>query len=163
MTRWLPLLLIVSLAGCDQGPEVDFSGDDLGDDRFAIHSENGELRLALTDEFVYFALADSVQDLARSEMESGMADEGGLAGAIGGIVRGAVGQALSFRAKYPVAEIRDVRWQDGRMVFDFADPGRSLGDTFEVDDEPADQAFVESDVQAFGAEFRKLKRERGER
>lgn len=163
MKRCLALLLLAPLAACgDEGADVDFSGDDLGEDRFAIHSASGGVRMGLTDEFVYFALSDSVLAEARSEMERDTGDANGVAGAIGGMVRGAVGRALSFRAKYDVADIRDIRWEDGRMMMEFTDPERSLSDSFEVDDEPVAEAFVESDVQAFAAEFRRLKRERGE-
>lgn len=159
----LAFLLLAPFVACgDQGADVDFSGDDLGEDRFAINSEDGGVRMGLTDEFVYFALSDSVLAEARSEMDQDTGDAEGVSGAIGGMVRGAVGRALSFRAKYPVADIRDIRWADGRMVMDFTDPDRTLSDSFEVDDRPVAEAFVESDVQAFAAEFRKLKRERGE-
>lgn len=159
----LALLLLAPFVACgDQGADVDFSGDDLGEDRFAIDSESGGVRMGLTDEFVYFALSDSVLAEARSEMDRDTGDADGVSGAIGGMVRGAVGRALSFRAKYAVADIRDIRWADGRMVMDFTDPDRSLSDSFEVDDRPVAEAFAESDVQAFAAEFRKLKRERGE-
>ncbi|MBW3552691.1 MAG: hypothetical protein KY466_04225 [Gemmatimonadetes bacterium] len=163
MRTRLTLLLLAPLAACsDGGADMDFGGEDLGEDRFAIRSDDGAVRMGLTDDVVYFALSDSVRAVARAEMEDDTPREG-IAGSIAGAVRGGVSRALAFRAKYPVAEIRDIRWEDGRMTFDFEDPDRTLSREFEVDDRPIAEAFSEQDVLAFAREFRRLKRQRGER
>ncbi|HUG39196.1 MAG TPA: hypothetical protein VMM12_01860 [Longimicrobiales bacterium] len=69
MRHWLALLLIASAAACgDGGADVDFGGADVGEDRFAIRSADGAVRLALTDDVVYFALTDSVLAEARADI-----------------------------------------------------------------------------------------------
>lgn len=160
MRRCLALLMLAPLAACGDGPDMDLGGEDLGPDRFAIHSTDGGLRLALTNDFVYFALSDSVVAVARQEMQDSMPREG-IRGAIAGMVRGGVNRALSFRARYPVAEIRDIRWEDGRMLVEFEDGRRSFGDNVEVDDRPVEEAFDSSAVEAFSAEFRRAKQRGG--
>lgn len=162
MRRCLTLLLLAPLAACgDPGSDLDFGGEDLGEDRFAVDSEDGAIRMGLTDDVVYFALSDSVRAVARAEMEDSTPRDG-IAGSIAGAVRGGVNRALAFRAKYPVADIRDIHWRDGQMVFEFVDPDRTLSRSFKVDDRPIEDVFTEEDVLAFAREFRRLKRQRGE-
>lgn len=55
------LALTVTAAGCDDGNQVDFSGDDLGPELHSILSEEGFIKLGLTREWVYFALSDSAR------------------------------------------------------------------------------------------------------
>lgn len=156
-----PLALAVALAACDAGAEVDFGGEDIGPDRFAILSDQGAVRMGLTDEFVYFALSDSVIAEASAEMEEDASGEEGIGASIAGMVRGSVERALRFRTKYPLAEIRDIRWEDGRMVVEFENGATGLGDNIHVDDRPLEESFAREDVEAFAAEFRKVRARSG--
>jgi len=159
--RSRPLLLVLGLAagsGCDRPTaDVDFGGEEQGPDRFHVLSEDGGVKLGLTDEVVYFSLSDSLQTEIRSEMEQS-AEREGIGGMIGGIVSSTVGRALGFRAKYPIEEIRDIRWQDGELHVEFVEPGRRL-DEFRVEDRPAAEAFREEDVRAFAEEFHRARRD----
>lgn len=157
----LALALMLPLAGCWGGddPNVDFGGEDLGDDRHAILSEDGKVKMGLTDEYVYFGLSEAAVEEARSEMRS-EAEEEGVAGFLGGMLERTVGKALGFRATLSVDEIEDIRWEDGRMRIEFVDPDRDLGNTFRVDDEPVTDVFPEEDVRELSEAFRRLKAER---
>ena len=160
MKIFLLPFLVALLAACGgDGAEMDFGGENLGADRFVIHSEDGAVRMGLTDYVVYFTLSDSVLTEARAEMRDSM-PRGGIGGAISGMVRGGVERALSFRAKYPLEDIRDIRWENDRMVVELTS-GRAFGDSFKVDDRPVDQLFSREDVEAFAAEFRRARRARG--
>jgi hypothetical protein len=112
--------------------------------------------MGLTREWVYLALSDSVREEARDEVAA-KTDSGGVKGFFGGLLRSAVGKALSFRAKYAVSEIRDIRWEDGRMVVEFVDPDRRIQENFEADGKPVTEAFAEEDVRGFSDAFRALK------
>ena len=161
MTRALALALLIPLIGCgDDDPQLDFGGEELGVDRYAVLSNDGEMKMGLTDGYLYFSLSERTREEARAEMQEA-AEQEGVAGVIGGLVEKTVGKALSFRARYPVDEIRDVRWEGGEMRILFEDPDRSVGDQFKIDDRPVAEAFPEEAVKAFGEEFRRLKRERG--
>jgi hypothetical protein len=73
-----------------------------------------------------------------------------------------LGRALDFRAKYAVAEIRDIRWEDGRMHFEFTDPERRLDRNLQVgEDQSVTEAFAREDVEAFGEVFRTVKGDDG--
>lgn len=162
MRMLLTLALLIPIAACGdrRETEVDFGEDDLGPDRYSVLSEEGDVRMALTDRFVYFALSDSVVAEARAELEQDSAREG-LGQIFGGIIETAVGKALGFRAKIPVEEIRDIRWEAGEMRIEFVDPDREMGRSFQVDDQPVSEAFDRESVEAFADAFRRLKDERG--
>ncbi len=154
--------LLVGLAGCGDRPdmEMDLGGEDLGPDRYSIVSEEGEVKLGLTDRFVYFALSDSTMAEIRAEMRS-KSEEEGASGFFGGLLEKTVGKALGFRARIPVEEIRDIRWADGEMRVEFTDPDRRLGDDFQFNDRPMADAFAEEDVRRFAEEFRRVKESGG--
>jgi hypothetical protein len=158
MRRLLTLALMVPLAGCGGGDtDVDFGGDEIGEDRFSVLSRDGEIKMGLTEEFVYFALSEAALEEARSEMEEELGDGEGLGGMIGGMVQKGVEKALTFRAKYPVAEIEAIRWTDGEMEVVFTDGDRRVTDNLKVDDRPVTEAFAQEDVEAFSEAFRAVK------
>lgn len=161
MRGLLTMALVAALVGCDTGDvDMDFGDEDLGPDVHSMVSTEGEVKMGLTDRYVYFGLSEEAVEEARSEMRQ-ETDKEGLEGLLGGVVEKTVGKALGFRAKYPVTAIEDIRWEDGEMVIDFADPDRRLGD-FEVSDQPVTEAFAEDDVREFAEAFRRVKeRSRG--
>ena len=154
MRTLLVMTLAVILAGCGDQDQVDFGGDDLGPEIHAVLSEDGFVRMALTREWVYFELSDSARAEAQADMEAD------TAGFFGGLMQGVLGKALGFRAKFPVSEIRDIRWEDGRMRFVFEDPDRSIDDNLEMgEDGNLSETFTEEQVRAFAEVFRAAKAE----
>lgn len=152
-------ILVPTLAGCDRpDADMDFGGEEIGPDVHSIQSREGEVRMGLTERYVYFALSEEAVEEARSEMRR-EADKEGVEGLVGGVLERTVGKALGFRAKYPVEAIEDIRWEGGEMVIEFSDPDRRL-DRFEVDDESVTEAFSEEDVRSFAEAFRELKARR---
>jgi hypothetical protein len=120
-------------------------------------SEHGEVKMGLTDRYVYLALSDSVVSDARAEMRSG-ADREGIGGIVGGVVEKTVGKALGFRARLSIDDIEDIRWEDGGMRIVFTDADRTID--FDIDDRPVEEAFTEEDVREFAEAFRALKADR---
>ena len=164
MRGLLVMALAVALVGCgDRDNQVDFGGGEIGPDLHAIESRDGVIKMGLTQEWVYFALSDSARADAAAELEAD-AEAEGMKGFFGGIMQNLVGRALDFRARYAVAEIRDIRWQDGRMHFEFIDPDRRLDRNLQIgEDESVTEAFAEEDVKAFGEVFRAVKGDDGGR
>lgn len=155
----VPVLMTLPGCGDQQDPQVDFGGDELGPDRHAMTSRDGDVKMGLTDDFVYFTLSDSVVAEARSDMQAD-AEEEGAQGFFGSLVEKTVGKALGFRARLSVDEVADIRWEGGEMRIDFEDPDRRLSNHFEVNDRPVSEAFLEDDVRAFSEAFRRVKSER---
>lgn len=165
MSRWLIMSMLgpLLLAGCDEGDaRVDFGAGPEETDRFSVHSRDGAVKLALTDDHIYFALSDSVLSTAEAEMAREAEDREGVGSVVGGMVRRGVSKALRFRAAYPVSEVRDLRWEGGRLVIEFTDGRTGPADDFQINDEPAGEAFEREQVEAFRTELMRLKRQRGE-
>ncbi len=157
VTLSLALSLAAALSGCGgDRPDMDLGGRDIGPDLFAITSEDGNVRMALTDQYMYLALTEQMLDEVREEVRDA-ADQEGAAGLIGGFVERTVDRALQARALYPVDEIEDIRWEDGAMRVVFTQRRRSIDDAFRTNGEPVTNAFSEEDVRAFGEVLRAVK------
>lgn len=154
----VPLAAATLACGGDR-PDMDLGGRDIGPDRFAVTSTDGNVRMALTDGFMYFALTEQMLDEVRDEMREATEQEG-VAGRIGGFVERTVGKALQARALYPLDEVEAVRWEDDAMRVVFTRRGRSIDDAFRISDEPITTAFSEDAVRAFGEELRVMKASR---
>lgn len=165
MTRMLMLLPLALLAACggDEQAQVDFSGEEVGEDRHSVLSRDGEVKMGLTDRYVYFSLSDDARAQARAEVEQDLGEGEGIGGMVGGVLQKGLEKALTFRAKYPVEEIEDIHWSGGEMRIEFADGDRRIADMMKVDDRPVTEAFSRAAVEEFAEAFRRVKAEQQER
>lgn len=164
------LSLLALACGDDSGPRVDFDMDDdtlftgaeatlAEGDVFATLTENGAVKLGLTEERVYFEVSQAVRERVDSEIASGMEEsDNRIARSIGSAVRRGVAKALDIEIEFHVDEIRDVDYRDGELIFHFEDPEdeESL-DNVKIDDEPLSRSFAEEDARAFVEAFRRVK------
>ncbi len=167
-----PVLLVAlaPLAACMDEPNVEFNMDDdstfadaevtyAADDEFATLTESGAVKLGLTSDRVYFTVSDAVREHVDEEIASGMKDnDSRIARSISGAVRRGVQSAMSIDIDYPLADIRDVDYRDGELVFDFVNEGDERGlENIDIDNEPITRSFTAEDAQAFVAAFRRVK------
>lgn len=156
------LLLVLAVAGCDDRGmrfDMDTPAGELpadADDRFSILSRGGEVKLGLTDEAVYVRLSDEVLSDVDAEMKEEVEDLDGLGARIASAVTEGVSKGLRSRISWGVDDIRDIRWEDDRLVFEFED-GRHGPDRVQVDGEDFQEAFSEDDGRAFIDAFREVK------
>lgn len=127
--------------------------------RFAITSRDDKVTLVLTDRVVAFQLSDRVmrkldRDLRRERQEDD--DDGPIGEAIKVAVIGVVRSMLDHSAECPVRELRDVRYEDDRLVFVTREGDRAF-DRFEVDDEDVLESFDPRDAREFVRQFHRLK------
>jgi hypothetical protein len=130
--------------------------------RHAITTEDGKVTLVLTDRVVALQLSDRTmrkldRELRRERRED---DDGPLGEAIKAAVLGTVRSALDHSAECPLRELRDVRYEDGRLVFVTHD-GERLFERIEVDDESVLEAFDPGDAREFVREFHRVRASRG--
>jgi hypothetical protein len=152
----LGLPLLAAAVACGDASDVDFGGRDIGPDLFSIVSTDGAVRMALTDDYVYLTLSDDKREEVRQSLRS-EADAEGAAGRVSGWVERTVGRALDFRDLHPVDEIEDIRWEDGRVRFDFKTRRRQP--SIQVGDEETAGTFDEASAREFREELHALKRE----
>lgn len=131
-----------------------------GEARIAITTEDGKVTLLLTDRVVAIQLSDRTmrkldRELHRARHED-EDDDGPLGEAIKAAVIGAVKSMLDHSAECPLRELRDVRYEDGRLEI-IARDGDRIFDRLEVDDDDVLESFDARDAEAFVREFHRLK------
>ncbi|WP_420454125.1 hypothetical protein [Rubrivirga sp.] len=123
--------------------DLAVSSEVAGDVVQVVATRDGHVELGVTDEVVFSRLSESL----RAEIEGEMADETkgetGLGGTIARAVTGAVAEGLAVAVSVPLADVRDVRYEDGRVVIEMADGGPSLFDTAKSGDRPMLEQFDE--------------------
>lgn len=107
----------------------------------AVSTRDGEIELGVTDSVLYTRLSPELQARIEAEMADETEDESGLGGAIARAVTGAVSQGLAMAVSVPLDEVRDVRYEDGRVVIEMADGGDSPFAGSRNDDRPMLEQF----------------------
>jgi len=169
----LALLAILTAHGapaqaCDRNSDcADFSfGNSHGhlasrhdwrDARLAITPETGEVILILTDDVIAVQLSDRTLRKVRREMknEENEGDDAVLAHAIKVAVISSVRALLSSSAEYPIRELRDVEYRDGRLIFIEKNGDRFLQHVH-MNGRDMMASFSESDARQFVDEFHRV-------
>ena len=94
----------------------------------------------------------------KAEMASETKDQEGLGGTIARAVTGAVAQGLATTVSVPLADVRDVRYEDGRLVIEMVDGGESPFANAKTDDRPMLTQFDEAAGQRLAEAFDKATR-----
>ena len=125
----------------------------LGEGDIRITSRGGEIDLMLVGDRIVAGLSDSVLAKVRSETDTSDLDaDGGLGASIEKYVKGTVQKALSKRVDYPLSDIEDARYEDGRIVFDYVDGANfTMLESTKNDDIPLLASFSEEDSKRFVA------------
>jgi hypothetical protein len=130
---------------------------DPADARFTMTTEDGEVTLLLTDRDVAFQLSDrSLHRVHRELRDAENEQDNWLASVIVTAVTGTVREVLDHSLVCRVSDLRDVTYQDGRLVFTGRN-GRRVFGRMEVCDEDVSHAFSERDARNFVREFRRVK------
>jgi hypothetical protein len=130
------------------------------DARIAINTRDGDVTLLLTDRLVAVQLSDRklhrIDRELRDKREEQEDADNPLAEAISAAVIGTVRQLIRHSAEVSIREVRDVRYEDGELVF-IDKHGEKLFNHIDVDDDDVMRGFAERDAQAFVHEFQRLK------
>ncbi len=131
-----------------------------GESRIAITTEDGAAVLLLTGDVMAVQLSDrtlhKVDRKLRAKEEDG---EGGPIGmAIKSAVISSVRSILNHSAECPISRLRDVEYEDGRLVVT-TNRGRHVFEHLDVNDHDLMSGFSERDARAFVREFRTIKAE----
>jgi hypothetical protein len=130
---------------------------DLADARFAMDSRNGKVTLLLSDRVVAFQLSDRTVNKVRRELRDKKEEQDNwFAAAIVTAVAGTVSEFIDSSVECRIRDLKDVRFQDGRLVFISRD-GRQIFDDVDVDDSDVCSSFSDSDARRFVREFRRVK------
>lgn len=127
------------------------------DARFAITTRNGQVTLILTERDVAFQLSDRAMRKVRRELKEARDDQDNvLASVVATVVTNTVREVLDHSLQCHVRDLRDVSYEDGRLVF-VGKRGKAIFCGEESCDPDCMQSFSEADAQAFVREFRRVK------
>ena len=122
-------------------------------------SRDGRIALLLTRGTVSLQLSDAAMQKVERELRDsarGDEDDGPFGAAIKSAVVAGVRVLLKHSAEVPVAELDEVEYRDGELVFTTVEGDRVFRG-MAIDDEPLTRAFSELDARAFVREFHRLK------
>ena len=159
VARFAVVAGLAAVAACgigddDSNPNV--SGGEpvqLGEGDIRITSRGGEVDLMLLGDRIVVGLSDSVLAHVRSKTDTALLEaDGGLGASIEKFVKSTVENTLAKRIDYPLSDIEDVRYERGRIVFDYVDGADfKLLEGAENDDTPVLASFSEEDSERFVA------------
>jgi hypothetical protein len=152
----------VTIGSCEVREPVEWgTRHDLARARFAIITEDRAAALVLTRDLVAIQLSDrTLRDLDREiAREKDDEDDGVIADAIKGAILGGVRALLDHSLECPIADLRDVRYRDGRLIL-ITEDGDRIFEDLNINDHEVLDGFPEHDALAFVREFRRAK-ERG--
>lgn len=130
---------------------------DPADARLAITTEDGDVTLLLTDRDVAFQLSGPTLRRVHRELRDAQEEQDNwLASAIVTAVTGTVRELLDHSLVCHVRDLREVSYEDGRLVFTGPN-GRAVFGHARGCNSDVTQAFSERDARNFAREFRRLK------
>ena len=162
----LPLLALLLAAACAPEPsdvtpepepaDVSFSDEaPPGEEQVVITTQSGDVDLGLTDRVLYLRLNPKRRAEVEAEMAAEVEDRGGLGGFIAETVTNAVSGALAHAVEIPVEDVRDVRYEDGRL--DIVLEGEEDFPQVETDGQAVEEAFAPADARRFVEAFERVK------
>lgn len=166
----LALALLVTLAACrDRNPEekvpVTVSRRDtvtrpLGDGDVRIVDEGDAIELALVGDSISSGLSPHALEKARRETDTGTVNGTGFGASIERMVKGKVQDALSIRVSTPLSSVKDVRYENGALKFDWNGKAPSYG-SMQTNGRPLLESFRPDDARRFAEAVRARKRSAG--
>ena len=125
--------------------------------RFAMLTEDRAAALVLTRDVVAVQLSDrTLRKLDRKIAREKDDEDGLLARVIKSAVLGSVRALLDHSLACPIADLRDVRYRDGRLEL-ITEDGDRIFEDLKINDQEVLESFSPADARAFVHEFRRAK------
>jgi hypothetical protein len=146
------------MAGLEQAP------DSLGAGDLRILNSDSTVELVLAGNRIWAGLSPEMVAKVRHDLDTSQTSDSGLGGSIAKIVKQSVAGAIDTHAVYRVADVRDVRYDSGQIVFDWKSGGhQTIFQNTRVNGERADKGFRREDAQRFIDAFHARQQELGGR
>jgi hypothetical protein len=156
-----PLAAALLLASCSRHGDADRStaaaaaaatsgastSPRVGDVR--IQTTANELDLALVGDTISAGLAPRALEKAREATDTAKVRATGLGGSIERLVKSSVQQGLSARVAFPVSAVKDVRYENGRIQFEWNERPTRLFEQTKVNGKPFLESFRPEDAERF--------------
>jgi hypothetical protein len=114
-----------------------------------IQTTTAQLDLALTGDTISAGLAGDALAKARQATDTLGVHATGLGGSIERMVKSTVQSAVTHRVTFPVSDVRDVRYEDGEIRFEWNRKPTSLFDQTKINGKPFLASFRPDDAERF--------------
>lgn len=133
----------------------------LGPGDIRIVNEDNAVELTLVGDRITAGLSDQVVNKVRRELDTTGRNESGIGANIANMVKGAVANSIGSRVAFPLSDVKDVRYEDGRLVFEWKKEHR-IFDQSKVNGKRTDESFRPDDARRFVDAVRARKRQLGD-
>jgi hypothetical protein len=114
-----------------------------------IVTEDGGVDLALIGDTISGGLSQQTVDKVKRETDTGAVQGSGFGAEIERMVKGTVQSAIGTRAAFPLSAVRDVRYENGKLIFDWADKPQNMFGKVNVNKKDVMESFSPADAQRF--------------
>jgi hypothetical protein len=137
--------------------------DSLGPGDLRIYSSDSTIELVLTGDKILAGLSLKMVEQIKAKIDTSTSkDTSGLGASISSMVKRSVAGAIGTHAAFPLAEVRDLRYVNGQITFDWTDGrDRPIFENTNINGTKASKSFREADVQRLIAAVRARKAELG--
>jgi hypothetical protein len=114
-----------------------------------IQTTSAQLDLALTGDTISAGLAPDALETARRATDSASVSGSGLGPSIERMVKSTVQSAVSSRVRFPVSAVKDVRYRNGAIEFEWNERPTRLFEQTKVNGKPFLESFAPGDAERF--------------
>jgi hypothetical protein len=136
--------------------------DSLGPGDLRIYNADSTVDLILFGDKISAGLSPQMVAKVRRDLDTSKHADSGLGGSIAKLVKTTVSGAIGTHAVYNLADVRDIRYESGKLVFDWKHGGhQTMFSNTNINDHKADNSFSKADAERFIAAVNARKTELG--
>jgi hypothetical protein len=129
--------------------DLPASGDSLADGDVRIVTTNGGIDLALIGDSITTGLSPQTLRTVRAETDTASVSGSGFGAQMERMVKGTVQGAVGTRISFPISDVREVRYDGEKLVFEWVGKPRTLFDKTRIDGKPLLASFAPADARRF--------------
>jgi hypothetical protein len=159
---FLALNALATVSGCSRHREEENEGkanvsirrapavqDSLGEGDIRIMDTEGEIDLALIGDTISSGLSAKTIAKVRQETDTSRVKGSGFGPSIERLVKGTVQGAIGTRVVFPVSAVKEVRYEGGKIVFDWNGKPQNVFKNAKVNDRDLLSSFPPEDAKRF--------------
>ena len=128
---------------------VPVSHDSLAAGDVRIVASNGGVDLALIGDSISTGLSPAALEKVQRETDTSKVTGTGFSASLEKMVKGTVQGAIGTRVSFPVAAVREARYDGEKIVFEWAGEPRKIFDNTKIDGKPLLASFAPEDARRF--------------
>ena len=125
--------------------------DSLAEGDIRIVTTNGGIDLALVGDSISTGLSPHALRTVRAETDTTSVSGTGFGAQLEKMVKGTVQGAVGKRIGFPISDVREVRYDGEKLVFEWAGEPRTLFDNTKINGKPLLASFDPEDARRFAA------------